>query len=155
MWTALLRGAIAGAAGTTALNALTYADMALRGRAPSDLPEQAVAQTSEQHGVPIPGEGQQREHRLQGLGALGGIGVGVALGVAAGLVRPLLIRMPLLVSGTLVGAGAMAATDLPMAGKGLTDPKQWSTAEWASDVVPHLAYGIVTVGALRRFSQAA
>jgi hypothetical protein len=44
----------------------------------------------------------------------------------------------------------MAATDLPMARIGLTDPDTWSAADWASDALPHLAYGLATVIALRR-----
>jgi hypothetical protein len=31
-----------------------------------------------------------------------------------------------------------------MAGLGVTNPRSWSTADWVSDVVPHLAYGLVT-----------
>ena len=38
----LLVGAVAGAAGTTALNAATFVDMAARARPASDLPQQAV-----------------------------------------------------------------------------------------------------------------
>ena len=38
----ILRGAAAGAAGTTALNVVTYLDMAIRGRPASDTPERSV-----------------------------------------------------------------------------------------------------------------
>jgi hypothetical protein len=31
----------------------------------------------------------------------------------------------------------------------ITDPRQWSTSDWLSDLVPHLAYGVVAAGALR------
>jgi hypothetical protein len=37
-WKGVLRGAAAGAAGTTALNAVTYLDMVVRGRPASDAP---------------------------------------------------------------------------------------------------------------------
>jgi len=30
-----------------------------------------------------------------------------------------------------------------MTALGLTDPREWSASDWASDVVPHLAYGAV------------
>jgi hypothetical protein len=40
----------------------------------------------------------------------------------------------------------MAAADLPMALMGVSDPGSWSGTDWASDVVPHLAYGLVTYG---------
>jgi hypothetical protein len=38
----ILRGVAAGAAGTTALNAVTYLDMVLRGRGASSTPEESV-----------------------------------------------------------------------------------------------------------------
>ena len=38
----IIAGLLAGAAGTTALNAVTYADMALRGRPGSEIPEHLV-----------------------------------------------------------------------------------------------------------------
>ena len=38
----ILRGAAAGAAGTTALNAVTFLDMAVRGRAESETPKRTV-----------------------------------------------------------------------------------------------------------------
>jgi hypothetical protein len=145
----LLRGALAGAAGTTALNAATYVDMAVRARPASDTPERAVEKVTGDLGVPVPGQGAERENRLHGLGPLAGIATGVGIGVAAGLLRPVVARLPILLSAPLVGAAAMAATDLPMSRMGLTDPKQWSGVDWASDAVPHLAYGLVTVLALR------
>ncbi|HMG63453.1 MAG TPA: hypothetical protein VK599_10940 [Streptosporangiaceae bacterium] len=48
----------------------------------------------------------------------------------------------------LLGGSAMLATDLPMARLGVADPGSWDAASWASDAVPHLAYGGVTYGAL-------
>lgn len=154
MFRSLVRGALAGAAGTTALNAVTYLDMSLRARPSSSLPEQAVEKVSEQAGHPVPGEGAQRENRLQGLGSLSGIATGIGIGTAAGLLGPLISRLPGLVGGALLGGAAMAATDAPMARMGLTDPKQWSAADWASDALPHLAYGVVTQAALRRLRAA-
>lgn len=147
----LLRGMAAGAAGTTALNAASYADMAYRGRAASTTPATTVEKLAEQVGRPVPGEGEQRQNRLEGLGALSGLATGVGIGAAAGLIAPLLTRLPLVVSATLVGGGAMAAANLPMARMGITDPTAWSAADWASDAVPHAAYGVVTVGVLRAF----
>jgi uncharacterized membrane protein len=35
----------------------------------------------------------------------------------------------------------MAATDVPVAALGVSDPRGWSAADWAADAVPHLAYG--------------
>ena len=45
-------------------------------------------------------------------------------------------------------AVAMLAGNAPMTALRLTDPRQWSAADWASDVVPHVAYGAVAAGVL-------
>jgi hypothetical protein len=42
----------------------------------------------------------------------------------------------------------MAASDVPVARLGISDPRTWSAADWLSDVLPHLAYGLVTYGAV-------
>jgi hypothetical protein len=39
-----------------------------------------------------------------------------------------------------------------MAVLGITDPRNWSTTEWLSDVVPHLAYGVVVTTTMDAFS---
>lgn len=140
----LTRGALAGAAGTTALNTMTYADMALRGRPSSSTPEQTVDLLAGKVGVGIPGEGEKREARLTGLGALNGIAVGVAVGTATAVLRRAGLALPWW-AGAVVTAGlAMAAGDLPLARLGISDPRTWSAADWLSDAVPHLAYGLVT-----------
>ena len=40
---------------------------------------------------------------------------------------------------------AMAASDVSIALTGVSDPRTWTPADWASDVIPHLVYGLVTV----------
>ena len=50
---AFLAGAAAGAAGTTALNGVTYLDMAVRGRPASSTPEDTVDRLAEAVGVDI------------------------------------------------------------------------------------------------------
>src|SRR6266536_4517209 len=70
MFRALWKGALAGAAGTTALNAATYLDMAMRARPASGTPQQAVAQLGERTGRPVTGTGEERDNRLAGLGPL-------------------------------------------------------------------------------------
>jgi hypothetical protein len=146
------RGLAAGAAGTTALNAATYADMALRGRGESDMPQRAVEQLAHQVGQEIPGQGDTRRHRLDGLGSLSGIATGVGLGAVASVLGPVLRRLPVPVSGVLLGALAMGATDASMTKLGLTDPKSWSTTDWLSDAVPHLAYGLAAAWTLQAFA---
>jgi hypothetical protein len=149
MFRNLMRGAAAGAAGTTALNAATYADMALRGRPASSIPERAVEVVAERSGHPVAGEGEVRQNRLEGLGALNGIAVGIGIGAVAGLFRPVLAHLPTLLGATVLGGAAMAAADVPLVRMKLTDVSSWSPADWASDVVPHLAYGVVAQSVLK------
>jgi len=143
MFNRLMLGAAAGAAGTTALNAVTYLDMAWRARPSSSTPQQMVEKGAEAVGVDIPGEGEERENRLAGLGPLAGIVVGVGVGVAYGLLDTLRLRPPRTLGTLLAGGAAMAGSALPMAVTGVTDPRSWDATSWASDVVPHIAYGAV------------
>ena len=142
----ILAGAAAGAAGTAALNAATYLDMTVRGRSASDTPERTVDKLA---GSAVPGEGKTRDNRLTGLGSLSGIVTGVGVGTAFGVLRRLGLRPPTLVGGALVGLAAMAATDSSMASMGISDPRTWSAADWLADLLPHLAYGLVTYGTLQ------
>jgi hypothetical protein len=147
-----LRGAAAGAAGTTALNAVTYLDMAIRGRPASSTPEQTVEQLAGKAHVPL-GEGEKKQNRVQGLGPLTGLGAGIGMGVVVGLLRAAGLRSRPVVGTGLITAGVMAAANGPMVVMGITDPRSWSAVDWLSDVVPHLAYGAVvttTMDALDR-----
>ena len=149
MGTGILRGAAAGAAGTTALNAVTYLDMVLRGRESSSTPEEAV----EQLPVPVPGEGETRKNRISGLGSLSGIMTGIGVGALFGMLRRAGLRPPLPVGAVLVGAVAMASTDVSMTALRVTDPRRWTAQEWLSDIVPHLVYGAVTYATLQAFGK--
>jgi hypothetical protein len=142
----ILAGAAAGAAGTAALNAATYLDMTIRGRSASDTPQRTVDKLA---GSAVPGEGETRDNRLTGLGSLSGIVTGVGIGAAFGVLRRLGLRPPTLIGGTVVGLAAMAATDSSMASMGISDPRTWSASDWLADLLPHVAYGLVTYGTLR------
>ncbi|MEP7025082.1 MAG: hypothetical protein ABJB47_15075 [Actinomycetota bacterium] len=144
----LMLGAAAGAAGTTALNAVTYLDMVLRARPASDTPKQVVAELAQRSGQPLPGTEEEVQHRLEGLGALSGLGTGVLIGVLAGGLRAAVLGLGPVLGPAVLGGSAMLATDLTMARLGITDPGSWDAASWASDAVPHLAYGAVAYGAL-------
>jgi hypothetical protein len=148
-----VRGALAGAAGIVALNATTYLDMAVRGRQASDSAEQLVEQTAEKAKVTIPGDDKKRRNRLQGLGPLSGIVAGIAVGAAAGLLHRAMAQsghpLPAAVEVPLFGAAAMAVSDVPLSLLGISDPASWSAKDWASDAVPHLAYGAITSCGLR------
>jgi hypothetical protein len=140
----LVRGALAGLAGTAALNAATYVDMVWRGRPASSTPEQTVEELAKRTGHTIPGDSQQRASRVQALGALAGMAAGVAVGAAAGQFRGAVRRLGPVLGPGLVGGAAMAATDIGMYRLGVTDPKSWDATPWLSDALPHLAYGVAT-----------
>jgi hypothetical protein len=146
----LLAGAAAGAAGTTALNLVTYLDMTVRGRPASDTPERTVERLAGTVGVDIPGDGDVRTARVSGIGAALGLATGVAVGAVAGLVRGGGVRLPYPVGAAVTTAGVLAAANGPMTVLGITDPRTWSATDWASDVVPHVAYATVTSAVLRR-----
>ncbi|WP_205346922.1 hypothetical protein [Pseudonocardia broussonetiae] len=142
------RGLAAGAVGTTVLNAVTQLDMAVRGRPASRAPEEVAAALTDRLGVRLPGGRRARGRRLAGLGPLGGTAAGVVVGGLGGVLRSAGLWLPAPVGGALLGAAAMLATDGPIAALGVDDPRRWSAATWATDVVPHLAYGLATHAAL-------
>lgn len=144
----LLIGAAAGAAGTTALNAVTYLDMAVRGRPASSTPEDTVEKLSEKTHVPIPGDEVTRANRVAGLGPLTGLVAGVVIGAGLGLVRSAGWRPGPVVSGLAATVGALIGSNGPMTVLGVTDPRTWTVTDWVSDVIPHLAYGAVTAWVL-------
>ncbi len=144
----LLCGAAAGAAGTTALNAVTYLDMSVRARPASSTPQDTVRDLATKAGLVIPGTGKERDNRLQGLGPLAGIVVGVGVGVLLGLVRGLGWRPSPAAGAAVATLVALVAANGPMTALGITDPRGWDREAWVSDVVPHLAYGAVTAGTL-------
>jgi hypothetical protein len=138
-----LRGAAAGAAATTALNAVTYLDMVVRGRSTSSTPEQTVEKLAAKAHLDIPGDEEHRQNRVQGLGPLTGLVIGIGVGVLTGLIRAAGFRSSKPVGIALTTAGALVVGNGPMTVLGVTDPRTWSRTDWLSDVVPHLAYGAV------------
>ncbi len=139
----LVQGAAAGAAGTTALNAVTYADMAVRARPASSTPTDTVEELAERAGVGIPGDDQSRGNRVEALGALSGLVAGVATGVLLGAVRAAGWRPGAVGTFGLATGVVLVAGNGPMTALGITDPRSWDIDAWATDVVPHLAYGAV------------
>jgi hypothetical protein len=140
----LLLGAAAGAAGTTALNAATYLDMVLRARPASSTPEKSVEKLAEAVGVTIPGDEEQRSNRVAGLGPMLGIATGVGVGALVGVSRAAGIRTGGVVGTLLTTAVVLVASNAPMTVLKVSDPRTWSLTDWVSDVLPHLAYGVVT-----------
>lgn len=148
-WRGLVAGLAAGAAGTTALNAVTYLDMAVRGRPTSSTPEDTVEKLADKLDIRIPGNEDARKNRLSGLGALTGYVAGIGFGALFGIARSAGFRPNLFVAGIVTGGAAMVGANVPMAGLGVSDPRSWSAQDWLSDVVPHLAYGLVTAAVLQ------
>ncbi len=145
----IVRGALAGAAGTVALDAATYTDMALRGRGSSGTPASLVGVLADKLGIVSLGSEAKDDtasNRRSGLGALLGYATGVTVGVAYGAVRGRRGDGSLL-AGVAVGLAAMAASDVPIAVSGVSDPRTWGVSGWASDAIPHLVYGLFTVAA--------
>jgi hypothetical protein len=97
----------------------------LRGRPASSTPGESVRRLSAKAGIAIPGDDDKRSHRESGAGATGW--------------RP---STP--VAGLVSGLAAVAASSLPMAATGVSDPREWSVPDWLGDLVPHLAYGLTT-----------
>jgi hypothetical protein len=149
----VLRGAVAGAAGTTALDAVTYLDMAVRGRGASSTPEQTVEKLAEKTHLPIPGHGETHDNRVQGLGPLLGLGAGVGVGAATGLARAAGFRSAAPVGTLLTTVGVLVAANGPMAALGVTHPRSWSATDWISDLVPHLAYAAVVQATMDAFDR--
>lgn len=144
----LLYGLAAGAAGTAALNAVTYLDMVLRDRPASTVPAQTAEKLTDLAGISLASEDPDDDSgqaRAEGLGALLGYLSGFGVGIAYGLLRPrVLARVPLPLAGAGAGAAATIVTVLPYSALGVSDPTSWPAQSWAADVVPHLCYGLAT-----------
>jgi hypothetical protein len=152
-----LKGLLAGAAGTVALNISTYADMALRGRPSSNGPSQMVSSLASMLHLPLSPQGvgvqdQTAQNRQSGLGALLGYLDGLGTGVAYSFVRSQSDEIPLSLAGPLVGLAAMGGSDLPLVILKASNPKTWGVSGWLSDLIPHLIYGFVTVATYEALS---
>jgi hypothetical protein len=145
----MIKGALAGLAGVTGLNATTYLDMAMRARPASSAQDQAVAELARRAGKEIPGEGDERDNRLTALGALAGIAVGAGIGAVGGLLRMPLRKLGPVAGPVVLAAAAMAATDFSLRELAVSDPADWDASAWLSDAVPHLAFGAITWAALK------
>lgn len=143
-WPGLWAGAAAGAAGTTALNVITYLDMAVRGRPASTTPDKTVKALARLFHLTVPGSGDVMTNRIAGLGALTGYAAGIGIGVLLGIACSLGWRPGRLAATLVAAVGALIGTNGPMMALGVTDPRTWSAVDWISDVIPHFGYGVVT-----------
>jgi hypothetical protein len=53
-------------------------------------------------------------------------------------------------TGVMLGLVALVMADIPIVVTGNGDPRTWSGADWLSDLIPHLAYGMTSAAALGR-----
>lgn len=144
----LLGGAAAGAAGTTALNAVSYLEMAVKGRPASTTPQDTVEKFAHVAQLTIAGSDEVRKNRIAGIGPLTGLIVGVGVGALLGLSRSAGWRPGPVVSGMAATVGALIGGNVPMTVLKVTDPRTWTAKDWASDIAPHLAYGLVVAATL-------
>jgi hypothetical protein len=143
----IAKGVAAGAPGTVALNVATYLDMALRGRGSSSAPAQTAGTLADKAGVELAEEGPESataENRRSGLGALMGYVTGLGVGAAYGALRAATGAVPLPAAAAGLTVAATVGSAGPMTLLGITDPRQWDAQSWVMDIVPHLAYGVVT-----------
>ncbi|WP_308292432.1 hypothetical protein [Streptantibioticus ferralitis] len=96
----------------------------------------------------LPGAGEDHGNRVAGLAPLTGIAAGVGIGALLGVLRAAGWRPGTAIGCVTATVGALLGTNGPMMALGITDPRTWSAKDWAADVVPHLAYGGLTIGVL-------
>lgn len=145
----IVYGMAAGAAGTAVLNATTYADMAVRARPPSELPQNVVKEVARRVGVAPP-----QGPRETAYGALLGYADGFAAGALLGMLRPALRKVPWFVAGLGLGALTMLLSEGTATAMGQTDPRKWEAADWIADIVPRCLYGWSAVLTYDRLAQA-
>jgi hypothetical protein len=129
----------AGAAGTAVLNATSYADMAIRGRPASELPDKMVTALAKRAGLPAP-EGP----RQTAIGALLGYADGFGAGAVYGLLRPAMRRVPWFLAGIGLAALTLVLSEGTATAMGQTNPREWGFEGWMEDIVPRCLYGCVT-----------
>lgn len=149
----MLRGAVAGAVGTSALNATTYLDMAVRARPASTTPAQVAERGAEALGATLPEDPERRAARASGLGLFLGTVAGVSVGTVVGLLRGTGRSSGPTATTATAWALIMLAGNGPMTVLRVTDPRTWSAQDWLADVVPHLAYAGAAARTLEAFER--
>jgi hypothetical protein len=145
----ILYGAAAGAAGTAILDATTYADMALRGRPASQLPQKVVKEIAHRaHVAPLdkPDElmSDTDKNRQTAFGALIGYADGLGTGAVFGAVRPQVRGISWFWAGIALGVATLVLSEGSATALGQTDPRKWGAAGWIADLAPRFLYGWVT-----------
>ncbi len=140
----LVNGALAGAAGTCALNLFAYLDMAATRRSASEVPRLAAHAIATRAGLaPRPIDDEASLSRWEGFGEALGYVHGVCQGIGYGFVRSRL-RGP----GWPVGAAALCLETFVLGegaciALGATDPRTWGWEGYARGLLLRLAFGVV------------
>ena len=133
------QGVAAGCAGIVALEVASYADQYVRARAASRTPTRLGEALADSLAIDL-GQGRERRRRASALGPIAGYVDGGLLGVGWAVVSANPGRS--LPRGVvLLAAGAWLGSNGPLIALGISDPRTWTPGEWASDAVPHAAYG--------------
>ena len=145
----MILGKLAGLAGTASLDAVTYLDMAIRGRPPSELPDKMVRKLAELGGFeefakPPEELDDKTQQQRAGIAALLGYADGAGSGVLFGLVRPYISVVPVFWAGIGLAGLTMLLSEGLAAKLGQTDPSTWPASAWIEDIVPRCVYGWVT-----------
>lgn len=145
----MVYGALAGAAGSAVLDITTYADMAIRGRPPSELPQKMVKEIAHRaHVSPFDKPDEQLsesdKHRETAFGALLGYADGLSVGAAYGAMRPAMRNVSWFWAGVALAVLTMTLSEGSATALKQTDPRKWGLSGWIGDLVPRFVYGWVT-----------
>ncbi len=141
-------GLLAATAGTIALDAVSYADMLLRGRPASELPTEVVKKLAPLVGwTDILADDEATANKRSALGALLGYANGMAAGAVYGAIRPAFRWVPWPIAGLILGGATLVTSEGLATQLGATDWSTWSAGEWIADIIPRSIYGL-TVAAV-------
>lgn len=145
----MVYGALAGAAGTTALDVVSYTDMAIRGRPSSPLPNKVVKELArranlEPYNRPDELLSDRDKNREAGFGALLGYVDGLGTGAMYGAIRPAMRGMSWFWGGLALALATGMLSEGSATALKQTDPRKWSVSDWIDDIVPRCVYGWVT-----------
>ncbi len=135
----MLYGAVAGAAGTAVLDVTTYADMAIRNRPPSKLPQKVAGELARRAHIE-----HLDSNRETAFGALLGYTDGFGSGALFGAVRPAMRGVPWFWAGIGLGLLTLVISEGSATALKQTDPREWDASAWIADLVPRFVYGWVT-----------
>lgn len=148
-WNGITAGLLAGAAGATAKNAISYLDQGVAGNSPTTSPTAATVSDTAAATIDKVG-GRVDGSRASALGPLGGLGIGLGVGAVAGMLRSSNATPNPVVAAIVTGVAAMAVGDGAAVATGGARRDWAAPANLVRDLISHLAFGAVTGYALHR-----